>query len=470
MDETTKTKKKSCLLATLAITCLLTALSVPLMGIVLQGVFDINVSNFWVDLAGVISISLLAISPFFGLFALIRIHRSEDRLGGKVNARAVVWGSLGLLFAFGFSMSVMHNYLDTVRCPHNLRSLWNAMETYAEKNDDQLPKPEKWCDLLIIKGRASPYDFVCYKSQEKRGESSYALNKAVVAMKFSEIPADMVLLFEARSPDKDEKRNYRLRSRLYFRNGGYNFPKSEKGYESRWNVVAGGELVNVENHDGGRCAVLFGDGSCELVLREDIPNLRWQAEGKAEFTLPELSWWTKSGKSVMKTVYLSLMVSALFISLLVSVRDFDLRRYQRFVVPVCFISAVAGLFLGWFSEMLYDYDYVRGWGMYGGLIFGLAVALCYCAFIARTPARLKRHDDFYVYTATVGMLAGIICSTAVHLLLMIANWQPEPFGLMGGMSFGMLAGAVLGMISGGLFKRFYPADSEEMLVKENTNE
>jgi hypothetical protein len=254
------------------------------------------------------------------------------------------------------------------------------------------------------------------------------------------------------------------------KNGGYSFPKSAKGYESRWNVVGGGSLVNVENHDGGRCAVLFGDGSYELVLRKDIPNLRWLTHGKSQFALPALSWWTKSGKLIMKTVYLSLMLSVLVVSLLVSVRNCEVRRYQRFLIPVCVIAAVAGLFLGWSSEVFYDYNYVHGWGMYGGLIIGIAVAVCYCAFIARTPAKLRRQDDFYVYTATVGMLAGIICSIAVHLLLMAVSSNPGFYGLIGGMPLGMLAGSLLGMISGGLFKRFYPADSEQMLVKENANE
>ena len=53
------------------------------------------------------------------------------------------------------------------------------------------------------------------------------------------------------------------------------------------------------------------------------------------------------------------------------------------------------------------------------------------------------------------MMTGIICSTLVHLALIIVNEETNFFGILIGIPYGIFAGAVLGFISGWIVVRFY---------------
>jgi hypothetical protein len=120
------------------------------------------------------------------------------------------------------------------------------MYDYAGDYDGQYPTADKWCDLLMTTSSvADTKQFICRGSDAKIGESSYALNKNIAGKKASEIPEDIVLLFEA-----------------------------EKG----WNQVGGPELLTLENHDGEGCNVLFGGLHVTFVKKERIADLNWGVE------------------------------------------------------------------------------------------------------------------------------------------------------------------------------------------------
>ena len=53
------------------------------------------------------------------------------------------------------------------------------------------------------------------------------------------------------------------------------------------------------------------------------------------------------------------------------------------------------------------------------------------------------------------MLTGILCSTLVHIVLMIFCVESNPFGMIIGIPFGTFAGFILGAISGVIVKKFY---------------
>jgi hypothetical protein len=80
-------------------------------------------------------------------------------------------------------------------CAANLKSLGGAFVVYIA-DYDTYPPADKWCDLLIDHCNVSPKTFICDHSDCVIGESSYAINTNVAGRRDSELPPDMLVLFE----------------------------------------------------------------------------------------------------------------------------------------------------------------------------------------------------------------------------------------------------------------------------------
>lgn len=133
-----------------------------------------------------------------------------------------------------------------VWCSSNMKQLGLAFMIYFE-DTGRYPTPEKWCDLLISKfkdSRNSNSSTNCFHCPEaERAECNYAMNPYCEPNS----PHDTVLLFETK--------------------GG-------------WNLLGGPELLTTENHSKKICNVLFNDGSVKRIKKDEIPNLKWNAEEK----------------------------------------------------------------------------------------------------------------------------------------------------------------------------------------------
>jgi prepilin-type processing-associated H-X9-DG protein len=130
-------------------------------------------------------------------------------------------------------------------CATNLKGLGTAMMVYANDNDDRLPTPGRWCDLLVSETGVGPKSFQC-KSVEL-GPCNYAMNENLIGVGF-EAPADTVLLFET-CPG--------------------------------WNQVGGYDVLSTVGHRGDGCNILFVDGHTEFIRTESLGRLNWDA-GKLE--------------------------------------------------------------------------------------------------------------------------------------------------------------------------------------------
>jgi hypothetical protein len=145
-------------------------------------------------------------------------------------------------------------------CQTNLKGFANAIQVYEGDHDGRLPEAAKWCDLLIIEDDVSASSFRCRGSDATWGESPYAMNSAAAGKKRSELPPNMVLLFEAAQEPNDVQRDFPVASR------GFVDPCSPIGplhakdmvCKSRWNQVCGPDRLAVGNHEKGSC-VLFVD-------------------------------------------------------------------------------------------------------------------------------------------------------------------------------------------------------------------
>jgi hypothetical protein len=171
-----------------------------------------------------------------------------------------------------------------VVCGTNLSGIAKAMLIYANDANDNLPEADKWCDLLVGHDFTTPKQFVCKSSDAVRGESSYAFNRNLVGRKFSEIPGDVVLLFETNFGKDPAGRQERIESRYFWEllaryydsNDLVRYRRSNKVYKMRWNQVGGPEILTTENHAGEGCNVAFADTSARFVKTEDLGKLKWK--------------------------------------------------------------------------------------------------------------------------------------------------------------------------------------------------
>ncbi|MHC4574169.1 MAG: hypothetical protein ACYS76_08565 [Planctomycetota bacterium] len=127
----------------------------------------------------------------------------------------------------------------------DLKGLGLALSAYARDYDGRYPPADKWCDVLIRGYKVPPDIFVWDQSDAVIGESSYAMNKSVAGRKPSELPGDVVVLFETK--------------------GG-------------WNQSGGPEILSTENHKGKGCNILFNDGSVRFVKTGQLDALKWKVE------------------------------------------------------------------------------------------------------------------------------------------------------------------------------------------------
>lgn len=230
---------------------------------------------------------LIIVLPILAICYLLRIN-AKNPSSTKITYAFVIIAVSTLALFLMTPITVSHNYrgiAPRMICGTHLHSLGKAILVYAADNNDQLPDPNKWCDLLIANTNVPPEHFICKSSGAKLGESSYALNKEVIGMKVSEIPPDMVVLFETTSGITELLRDYPLKNRPFYSELNYYYGTIKKVYQDRWNQVAGPESLALDNHHGEGCNFLFGDIHAKFV--KGLSDLKWSVKENFVFTLPQ---------------------------------------------------------------------------------------------------------------------------------------------------------------------------------------
>ena len=129
-----------------------------------------------------------------------------------------------------------------LRCLGNLKQLGMMLTLYAHENRDMYPPVQRWSDVLVAEyGQEDDVNDILHCRGDETGPCSYAMNPNADANGAN----DVVLLFE-----------------------------SQPG----WNQYGGPELLEVGNHEGRGCNVLFVDGNVEFIKTEDVAGLKWRGE------------------------------------------------------------------------------------------------------------------------------------------------------------------------------------------------
>jgi len=245
---------------------MLTAATQPAVVVVPAKTSSAAIASLVMGLLGLIVCPLAPIlfipSLICGIVGLVKISNSNGKLKGNGLAIAGLILSGFMLFALPILLAILMPALNKVKhisqrvvCGTNIKGLGTAIMVYSNDYDDMPPTSEKWCDLLIAECDVSLKSFVCPDSDAVEGESCYAMNIHAAGKNLGELPADMVLLFEADT------------SQLSLG-------------QKPWNLAGGKNMLTTQNHNGEGCNVGFVDGHTEFVTEQDIPNLRWMAEDK----------------------------------------------------------------------------------------------------------------------------------------------------------------------------------------------
>ena len=451
-------KKKICILTKIAMVLVLT-LIVIVVAEILSDIFDFSVSGVAKSALSVLMFVLLMSLPFLTIASLIRISLHGDRLGGRLMA-------LLLLALSGF---VIYNiaYYKVPRaknwpspqfhCTRNLKGLGTAFMAYAQDYEGMLPG-DTWCDRFIDEVDVSPKSFLCPSTDSVEGESDYCLNRHAAGKRLGDLPPDMVLLFEAVFAPAEGQRREPIRQRPGFAElvvMREMFPGDEKVYPDRWNQVGGPERLAYDRHDDG-CIILFADGESRHVARAELPGLRWNVENTVFFEAPP-------GDAVPPKPYAMLLSDVLLrvlggVSLAVAACLLVMCkavRYGAFAIGLGVLGGATGWVFGRACEEAYISS--GNTGTFAGLYFGVLAGVCFAPLLAGCRERIKRLQSFVWFAISVGMVTGIVCSTLVHLALMIVNRTANPFGIIIGIPYGTFAGAVLGLIAGLVVRKYYTA-------------
>lgn len=397
---------------------------------------------------------LLLMIPFVGIAALIRISFKSPQLKGRVGAFFMIAISGYLIFNMAYFNLPRARHFFRGNCSTNLHGLGIALQVYVNDYDGVLPV-EGWCDRLIEEADVSPESFTCPKSDTVEGESDYCMNQYAAGKKMAELPPDMVLLFECTFVPAQNETRQPIRNRASF-NGlmvtKKIFDGDEEVYLDRWNQVGGPELLAFDRHQTG-CFILFADGRTEFVELSRLPDLRWDVEGKIKFALPEIPQAPKISGFYLDRKLIVLAAAVLIVTCAVLWR-FAKTRYVLFLLALGVLSAATGFIFGSWSQAAYMADEEVAGG-YAGIYFGLLVGLSFAAMLTGTLERTKHVMAFRLLSCSTGMIAGVLCSTLVHLTLMIVQKETNAYGIVIGIPYGIFAGAMLGLISGAIVNKVY---------------
>lgn len=442
-------QKRWCISTKILLGCTLLCFTVFILMIIIEN-NDFSFSLFENSFVG-----LIGLLPFLAIVSLIQISLSARQCCGRFIS-ILILAIPCLLFYQTFLYMVPVARSTDFFCGTHLKGIGTALIVYANEYDDILPAQD-WSDRLVEEADVSPNSLKCPKANSVEGESDYCLNIHAAGKKLSELPADMVLLFEATYTPAQGQTRQPIRQRTDFDKlkilSEY-LSDNPKVYLDKWNQVGGPETLAFDRHKDG-CYILFANGDSKYIQLSKLPTLRWNVENTVFFKSPQRS------PSLIPAILLSphLLLSILgFISITAAgVILFRSRVIAcwKFAFFLGLLSTVAGGGLGLFSGQAYRH--YQEFGGIAGVFFGLLTGLCFASLLAGCPDRIKQLKTFFGFSASVGTVAGILCATLVHLALIIINRETNFFGMLIGIPFGVVAGAVLGGISGFIVKKFYCA-------------
>lgn len=128
-----------------------------------------------------------------------------------------------------------------LNCRDYAPNISEAIYRYAEDHKDNFPNLDRWCDVLVDGGYIERKHLRC---PNRKGPCNYALNNNLQGLTLSQVPDEMVVVFET---------------------------------EAGWNQVGGSEIIvdcrfHFQKSHG--CRINFGNGSSQYI--KNLTTLQWE--------------------------------------------------------------------------------------------------------------------------------------------------------------------------------------------------
>lgn len=160
---------------------------------------------------------------------------------------AIVFSMMTFLIAAIVPLAnhLLYTPLRVSQCKENLEMLGERLLEYTMRNEDDILLGQEWCDILLSQDGLGDDSFLCQTSLAKSGQSSYALNKAIIGKSLKAVRKETVFMFE-----------------------------SVPG----WNACGGAESLTYGNHRlffGHRANVMLVNGAVLTVTKKEAEQLCW---------------------------------------------------------------------------------------------------------------------------------------------------------------------------------------------------
>ncbi len=131
------------------------------------------------------------------------------------------------------------------------------------------------------------------------------------------------------------------------------------------------------------------------------------------------------------------------------------KTYWLFVSILTLVSMGIGFILGEWAEFLYVGEQHEGIGWLSGIIFSFLAGIIYSFLLKHFHEKKQSGITVLKHGLLMGIATGVICSTCLHIVLMIYFNELAIEEMLFGDIFGIAAGAILGLISTAIFKGCY---------------
>ena len=385
------------------------------VGIFAVGLLIEQPSDKLFEILLMIILGCILLSAVLALFARFRISLSNGKLKGICDSVALIrFVTFMLIIGSSFAFISIHPRNTTM---NNARDLLQAIESYAQKHNGEVPLNDNWVEEINIE---SLYLYNTKENADEEQQVNFAINSYIAGKKLSELPDNAVIAFETKDTQTPRK--------LHF--DGIKLPAS----------------LEINNTKYAGCIVIKKKHSVHNTTPEDIAGQNWMNTG--ELVLPQSVNDHIAHKLLSRTTASIITTALIAVGFVV----FIYLCFMKWASQAAFLaiaSAIFGGFMGWMGQSFHYRLYESGIELliiYVPAGISMFAALCYCFIVYKAhlslPAGYLRH-----FNSAAAIATGIVCSVAVHLLFMLLNLQWSTAAIIVCLGWGTVAGGIMGFIA-----------------------
>ncbi len=368
----------------------------------------INASDTYVNIIVSILVILTLASPLLAITSRLQAALAQGKLHGITHMTTII-AIAYVVIAFGLSIfeDVYGYKYDTISAG---KSLFEAIDEYAAKNDGLMPADDNWIDKIYLD----------HTYNKKIPQVGFAINPYIAGQNRHQLPEDAVIAFETK----------------YIENSRDSICIGIKSPES----------LEIYNGKHANCVIVEKSGSASQVRPEDIANLNWM--NTAALILPPTIKQYIARKSAVRLI-INIAVTIFIIAALAILIYLDRVNFLQkaaFLTTLWAVGSGSICRLGnpmhnQFSNILYIFTGTS-----------ILTAVLYCVAVERAGRHLKK-GYLRNFNISAAMLAGVLCVAIITALVMLIDSEWNNAALIGCLPAGIVGGGIMGIIANNLVFR-----------------